>query len=115
MHCGASSNYGLQHMIDYSTLIALFKFVFDNFLVNYHITSHTTRHSGANMDETLDGVRELIRSDQALAFAPGRTSPYEVNDYLTLGQHGFMHGNVDTLASEHGLDEHVESALEDYD
>ncbi|KZV83790.1 hypothetical protein EXIGLDRAFT_305487 [Exidia glandulosa HHB12029] len=115
MHCGSSSNYGLQHMMNMSTLISLFKYVFDNFIVNYHITSHTTRHQGPDMKETIDELRKVIHADRAMTFTPGRTSPYEVDDVMTLGQASFMSGSAAELAAQDVEAEHMPTTIEDYD
>ncbi|KZV83226.1 hypothetical protein EXIGLDRAFT_684099 [Exidia glandulosa HHB12029] len=115
MHCGSSSNYGLEHMMDMSRLISLFKYVFDNFIVNYHITSHTTRHQGPNMQETIDELRKVIRADRAMVFTPGRTSKYEVDDVVTLGQASFMCGDAAELAAKDEDAERAPTVIEDYD
>ncbi|EJD49190.1 hypothetical protein AURDEDRAFT_161680 [Auricularia subglabra TFB-10046 SS5] len=114
VHCGSSSNYGLERMLKLSTLISLFKVVFDNFVMHYRVMTHNVHHAEPDMAETLRRLRNEISEDDALVFTAGRTSPFVYADALADGHAGFMEGSVGKLALSEQIDIILQAEIDDF-
>ncbi|KAF8340421.1 uncharacterized protein EI90DRAFT_2906032 [Cantharellus anzutake] len=60
--CGSGSNRTLTHIINQSSLIELYRSVHVNIADNFAVTRRSTRHTRANMTNTLKDLQEGIRA-----------------------------------------------------
>ncbi|KAG1815388.1 hypothetical protein EV424DRAFT_1325399, partial [Suillus variegatus] len=110
---GTGSNHTLQHIINKSPLIELYRECHIMIENGFHLKNRTMKHAPPDMTKTLQKLRDEIQSHSPHKFVAGRRADYQMEDEIVEGMTMLMwdkealmdcDGEVDVMGPEDVID-----------